>query len=330
MKLLNQSVGPANDQSISHIKDALSRIIVEMIKREWPQQWTTLLAELSDACSHGEAQTELVMFVFLRLVEDVALFQTLESNQRRKDIYQALTQNMNEIFEFFLRLIELHVSGFRSTTVLGDQNKALAHGRVVQVVLQTLTGFCEWVSINNIMIFDGKLLQILCILLNDDAFQIPAADCLQHIVNRKGTFKDRKPLLMLFGEDAMGYIYRAANLYRDNIETPEKYYVFLKKLVLVLNGLSQQLISVWGKEPDMINKCPAYFTTYLATILSFFQHPSLTLTHSTSLIWIPLLKHEQISKDPLILEYVPKVIECIGPKVFKVCKYIFFCLIQST
>lgn len=75
MKLLNQGVGAADDQSISHIKDALSRIIVEMIKREWPQQWTTLLAELSDACSKGSGQTELVLLVFLRLIEDVALLQ---------------------------------------------------------------------------------------------------------------------------------------------------------------------------------------------------------------------------------------------------------------
>lgn len=58
-----------------HVKDALSRVIVEMVKREWPQQWPGLLAELSDACTCGEVQTELVLMVFLRLVEDVALLQ---------------------------------------------------------------------------------------------------------------------------------------------------------------------------------------------------------------------------------------------------------------
>lgn len=75
MKLLSMGVGPAEDTSLSHIKDALSRVIVEMVKREWPQQWTTLLSELSDACSKGEAQTELVLLIFLRLVEDVAVLQ---------------------------------------------------------------------------------------------------------------------------------------------------------------------------------------------------------------------------------------------------------------
>lgn len=71
MKLL--AAGGVSEEP--HMKDALSRVIVEMVKREWPQQWPSLLNELSDACACGETQTELVLFVFLRLVEDVALLQ---------------------------------------------------------------------------------------------------------------------------------------------------------------------------------------------------------------------------------------------------------------
>lgn len=71
MKLL--SAGGIGEES--HMKDALSRVVVEMVKREWPQQWPGLLSELSDACICGETQTELVLLVFLRLVEDVALLQ---------------------------------------------------------------------------------------------------------------------------------------------------------------------------------------------------------------------------------------------------------------
>lgn len=228
MKLLYSGVGMAQDQTVGHIKDALSRIIVEMIKREWPQQWTSLLAELSDACSKGEQQTELVLMVFLRLVEDVAVLQTLESNQRRKDIYQALTVNMTEIFDFFLRLIELHVNEFRKSTALNDQQKALSHNRVVQVVLSTLSGFVEWVSIVHIMASGGRLLQILCVLLTDIEFEQPAAECLSQIVNRKGQVKDRKPLLLLISDEAISYIYRAAN--QSDRLTNESYYRFLKTL----------------------------------------------------------------------------------------------------
>jgi exportin-5 len=36
-----------------YIKDALSRIIVEMIKQEWPQQWPEMLSELETLCQRG-------------------------------------------------------------------------------------------------------------------------------------------------------------------------------------------------------------------------------------------------------------------------------------
>ncbi len=48
------------------------------------------------------------MLVLLRLVEDVAVLQTLEQNQRRREIYQALTANMDGIFAFLLQLLERH------------------------------------------------------------------------------------------------------------------------------------------------------------------------------------------------------------------------------
>lgn len=88
---------------------------------------------------------------------------------------------MSVIFDFFLRLIELHVSNFRACVESGDSVKAGSHGRVVQVVLLTLTGFVEWVSMTHIMALNGRLLHILCLLLNDISFQYPAAECLVQV-----------------------------------------------------------------------------------------------------------------------------------------------------
>lgn len=140
MKLLEVGTEPSR-QKEHHIKDALSRIVVEMIKREWPQQWPELLDELNQVCERGETQTELVLLVFLRLVEDVALLQTLESNQRRKDIYQALTANMAKIFTFFLRLMEQHFTEFQKKTKEGRTSEAAANSRVVEVSTFRCFGF---------------------------------------------------------------------------------------------------------------------------------------------------------------------------------------------
>ncbi|VVD05960.1 unnamed protein product, partial [Leptidea sinapis] len=295
-----------------HLNDALARVIVEMVKREWPQQWPTLLAELSDACSRGHLHTQIVLHVFLRLVEDVATLQTLEQNQRRKDIYQALTSNMAEIFAFFMRLIELHVQEFREKTSAGEYAVAASNGRVVQVVLLTLTGFVEWVSTNHVVANNGRLVQILCLLLQDDVFQLPAAECLLQIVNRKGPTKERKPLMILFSEDAISCIHRAAVASMSVMD--ENHYLFLKKLSQVLAGLAQQLTSLW----NYASNTESWMSVLLECTLLLMSHPSLSLAHTANSVWLAFLKHEHISKLPTVLAMVPRWLHVAAPKVLKV------------
>lgn len=105
-----------------------------------------------------------------------------------------------------------------------------------QIVLSTLTGFVEWVSINHIMAEDGRLLQILCLLLGDPIFQCSAAECLLQIVNRKGKAEDRKQLMILFSEEALRFIYTAATTpppLAGPTNFHENHYLFLKKLIQV-------------------------------------------------------------------------------------------------
>lgn len=45
----------------SYIKDGTARLVVEMVKREWPQQWPNFLAELTDLAKTGkEYQIEVM------------------------------------------------------------------------------------------------------------------------------------------------------------------------------------------------------------------------------------------------------------------------------
>lgn len=95
----------------------------------------------------------------------------------------------------------------------------------------------EWISINHVMAEDGRLLQILCLLLRDPIFQCSAAECLLQIVNRRGKAEDRKQLMILFSEDALRYIYSAATAapsVTGSNEFHENHYLFLKKLTQVI------------------------------------------------------------------------------------------------
>uniref|UniRef100_A0A8C6KSB2 Exportin 5 n=1 Tax=Nothobranchius furzeri TaxID=105023 RepID=A0A8C6KSB2_NOTFU len=206
-----------------HIKDGLSRIIVEMIKREWPQNWPDMLEEMEALTSRGETQTELVMLILLRLAEDVITFQTLPS-QRRRDIQQTLTQNMERIFTFLLTILRIQVEEYRIVVSV-----AKAHCRVAVAVLNTLAGYIDWVSLVHITSGNCKLLEMLCLLLVEPELQLEASECLLIALSRKASINEKLPTLSCTS--------RA-------VEMAERRYVFLKRLCQVLCALGFQLCSL--------------------------------------------------------------------------------------
>uniref|UniRef100_A0A4W3GQ55 Exportin 5 n=1 Tax=Callorhinchus milii TaxID=7868 RepID=A0A4W3GQ55_CALMI len=176
----------------AYIKDALSRIVVEMIKREWPQQWPDMLNEMDKLTAMGETQTELVMLILLRLVEDVVTFQTIPA-QRRKDIQHALTQNMSQLFGFLLDILQEH-----TLYIPSQDGSAKSHCRVAITTLSTMAGYVDWVGLHHLTADGCKLLEVLCMLLTEPEFQFEAAECLLIAVIRKGKLEDRKPFMVLF------------------------------------------------------------------------------------------------------------------------------------
>uniref|UniRef100_A0A7M4FZ66 Exportin 5 n=1 Tax=Crocodylus porosus TaxID=8502 RepID=A0A7M4FZ66_CROPO len=299
----------------SHIKDVLSRIVVEMIKREWPQHWPDMLKELDTLSKQGETQTELVMFILLRLAEDVVTFQTLPT-QRRRDIQQTLTQNMEKIFSFLLTTLQQNVNKYRRMkTDLTQEPKAQANCRVGIAALNTLAGYIDWVAMSHITADNCKLLEMLCLLLNEPELQIGAAECLLIAVSRKGKLEDRKPLMVLFGDVAMHYILSAAQT-ADGEGLVEKHYVFLKRLCQVLCALGSQLCALLGSDSDV--ETPANFGKYLDSFLAFTTHPSQFLRSSTQITWGALFRHDVLSRDPLLLAMIPKYLRASMTNLVKV------------
>uniref|UniRef100_A0A8C8IAK0 Importin N-terminal domain-containing protein n=1 Tax=Oncorhynchus tshawytscha TaxID=74940 RepID=A0A8C8IAK0_ONCTS len=270
MGLLSSGTYPILEEE-SHIKDVLARIIVEMIKREWPQHWPDMLKEMEALTSIGEAQTELVMMILLRLAEDVITFQTLPA-QRRRDIQQTLTQNMESIFSFLLTILQLHVDEYRKL--------AKAHCRVGVAALSTLAGYIDWVALAHLTNDNCRLLEMLCLLLSETELQLEAAECLLIAISRKGKLDDRKPLMVLFDDVAMHYILSAAQ------PVVERHYIFLKRLCQVLCSLGSQLC-------------------FLVVSLSY-AFPHQFLRSSTQITWGTLFRHEILSKDPVIIQMMIK------------------------
>uniref|UniRef100_A0AAQ5YGZ6 Importin N-terminal domain-containing protein n=1 Tax=Amphiprion ocellaris TaxID=80972 RepID=A0AAQ5YGZ6_AMPOC len=260
----------------SHIKDALSRIVVEMIKREWPQNWPDMLTEMEALTSQGEAQTELVMLILLRLAEDVITFQTLPS-QRRRDIQHMLTQKMENIFSFMIAILHINIEDYRKQVSV-----ARAHCRVAVATLNTLAGYIDWVSLVHITFRNCHLLEMLCLLLSEPELQLEAAECLLIAMSRKGKLDERKPFMLLFDDVAIHYILSAAHL------------VLIQTLCKIIEG------------SDVEVEIPANLSKYMEAILAFTTHSSQFLKSTTLPTWGALFRHETLSKDAVVVEMATK------------------------
>uniref|UniRef100_A0A672NRN8 Exportin-5 n=1 Tax=Sinocyclocheilus grahami TaxID=75366 RepID=A0A672NRN8_SINGR len=292
LQLKNCTMGLLSDgthpilQEECHVKDALSRIVVEMIKREWPQHWPDMLKEMEALTAMGDAQTELVMLVLLRLAEDVITFQTLPT-QRRRDIQHTLTQNMDSIFTFLLGILQLHVNEYKKM--------AKAHWRVGVATLNTLAGYIDWVALVHITSDNCHLLEILCLLLSEPELQLEAAECLLIAISRKGKLEERKPFMVLFDEVAMNYILSAA---QSSGGIVERRYTFLKRLCQVLCALGSQICSLVGSDFEV--QVPLNLDKYMEALFAFTTHPSQLLRSSTQMTWGNLFRHEILSKDAVV------------------------------
>ncbi|XP_005744883.1 exportin-5 [Pundamilia nyererei] len=328
MQLLSNGTHSILDEE-SHIKDALSRIVVEMIKREWPQHWPDMLKEMETLTSQGEAQTELVMLILLRLAEDVITFQTLPT-QRRRDIQQTLTQNMESIFTFMMGILQINVEDYRKLKGSpGNELQMRAHCRVAVATLNTLAGYIDWVALVYITSGNCHLLEILCLLLSEPELQLEAAECLLIAMSRKGKLEERKPFMLLFDDVAIQYILSAAQtadglaIYqksaesslssRDSepsmctsraVEVVERRYIFLKRLCQVLCALGGQLCSLVGSDVEV--EVPANLSKYMEALLAFTTHSSQFLKSSTMATWGALFRHEALSKDAAVVKMAVK------------------------
>nr|QOW64975.1 hypothetical protein [Lymnaea stagnalis] len=287
-------------EEAQHIKDGVSRVLVELMKREWPQLWDNLFTDFTVLCQNGETQTELILQTLLRLTEDVVRFQNLP-HSRRRELLQSLTSAMGSIFQFFLYTLNKNLKAYQSQSGKTSQKAR----KICQSVLDTLTAFVDWVNISHIT--EGNLLPLLCSLLLDKNLCLRASECLLLIVGRKGKLSERKPLMILFTEEAMTVLLQAANNATEHI-TESTNFLFLKRLCEILLEIGKQLCTLWGSSEDTGQ--PQNFEMYLKALLAFTQHPSQSLRQMIFSMWLIFLRHPIASKDSIFQSVLPALLQC--------------------
>ncbi|XP_071963530.1 exportin-5-like isoform X3 [Antedon mediterranea] len=298
------------------IKDGLSRIMVEMIKKEWPQRWESMLTELDPLAKSGGTQCELVLLILLRLVEDVVAFQNFDQ-KRRKDIVTGLNQNMKELLEFIYGMLKVHWEMYKqakaNTSANSPEMKVAC--KLTNATLETIAAFAEWVTLPMVFLNDGYLSQTLYELVMEKELRNNAAEILSIIFNRKD--RDKQPLDFMFSKAAMIAILSAAQMASAE-PVNEQNYIFLKKICRCVTGMGFQMTSLWTSEAEGEPKKPENFTEYLRALMAFTSHASVHLSQMTLATWSLFFRTPIIAEDPGLVEVLPIFLKVVTVQAQKV------------
>jgi len=305
---------------INYLKDALARVVVEMIKREWPQHWPGMLNELEYATTLGFCQTETVMLIFLRLFEDVILLQTIDNAARRRDISKELQLSMSKIFPFFINVIDTHCRQYLEFLSRNEQNAVTSIIRVTQLALTNVSELFEFIQLSHVNFKDCYIITILCSLLNDFNFRQPAVDCLSTLLARKCKNEERECVLKLLDQPLQQL--SMVVLKAMGQEASDENNIFLKTLSKVVSMLSTVLCAFWKD-----NKLHTYSSEeseiilmyYVELLQVFLGFDSLNVVTNINQAWCTLFKHPEISKNVSVQQnYIPKWFLLSTKKLIKI------------
>lgn len=280
--LLNQMNESSLLFKLNYLKNNLCLTFLELVKREWPQNWPSLLTELYDISKKSLVHLDLVLTIYKYMAEEFISNNQALPSSRRKDINQYLNSNMEEIFKFFLDTLNAYrnVSSLAKTT------------------LDCLSYYVDWININIVLSQNGLLIEILFQLLNDTSEDISLASskCLLALVSRKGALPDRKPLLNLFNENYLNQIFSCI-VKSVNSSSRE----LLRHLVSILVEMGMQLNALWTSTDF---QRPPQLQIYLSAIYEFTNHPSKLLSYDAICLWNSLLTNDNIKNDQIILQFM--------------------------
>jgi hypothetical protein len=114
----------------------------------------------------------LALLVLRRMVEDVGTLQTIDCQERRRELNQSLTAICPDVIKTFFRVLIESVKQFQSTT-------AQVHQRRAKVCLGCLLPCIEWAPPSSFA--KDNMIPTLFALLPDFYFQMNAAECILQV-----------------------------------------------------------------------------------------------------------------------------------------------------
>lgn len=205
--ITNLDSQPVANKSTLYFRNNLCLTFLELVKREWPQNWPTLLTELCEISNRSFEQKQLVLTIFKFISEEFIINENSTIPvQRRKDIMTYMNANMEHVYALFLTCLE---DTYKSINTTEQQNVELMKKNVnlAKFCIDCLVSYVDWINIELIFSKDFLLITVVLELLRHKDLCVEAAKCLISILSRKGTLPERKPMINILNEHLLGKIY---------------------------------------------------------------------------------------------------------------------------
>ncbi|XP_047132801.1 exportin-5 isoform X1 [Hydra vulgaris] len=282
------------------LKEATVKVIVEIIKRTWPQYWSSLLSDLYKLQEFGPAQLELVLIIFKRLFEDLNGSDDYLTSQRKKDMLSTLDSSIGMLFGFFLTSLNQYI------VFLNEQLNNI-NNQVADAALDAILTFVTWVNLEHLFFQDKLLFKSLFVLLKYDYLKFKGCCCLQAIFERKGYSHQKLDLLSTMDINDLNILHEAARKSNELAIQNNEEYMFLKKLI--------ETLSIFGRCHIADNTSNNHFevellNSYIKLMLQFSMHDSIIISLAATKVWNSFLHHDVIKNNPVFIACIPDILEC--------------------
>ncbi len=216
---------------LSYLKASLCLTYLELVKREWPQNWQTLLGDLYAISIKSLLHLNLILNLYKYMADEFIANNINLPPARRKDINAYMNAHMQEIFGFFMDTLKTCFDTYKTSANLDSQQTSLIVS-LLETNIDCMSYYVDWIGIGYVIDKDYLLINVLLNLLGDSKLSLMSAKCLIVFASRKGVLTERQSVLYLLNEIPLNQIFNCVKgaLLDKNDDNRE----YLKYLITIL------------------------------------------------------------------------------------------------
>lgn len=283
------------------IRNTLTNLVGEILKRDWPQQWLDFLSVVRRNVEQDNTAGEVLLSAMARLVEDIELDSKL-TPARRSDLLRSVGLCKDQ-------LVEMIACKLQGAIDKGDsqQNTPLLMTCLSALNLLSAASSMTWFHVRSLYDKSSHVCTLLFLLLRNKTLRQAAADVLYNIAGRKTTANDNLQFTnFMLQDDAMKMVFDISNEI-CSVTLNDEATVFLKTLCRVYTQVGENHISGIIRNDLVLPK--EAFQKYLQLMLIFYQNPLITIRSIVIDVWVHFLNFDQLKKNEDLLLVVPHILQ---------------------